>query len=399
MTAVLSGESLINDASGLVAFKFAVAAVVTGSFSLGLALGTFLLLAGGGTLVGLAVSWCMGQLRLQLTRHGMEAPEVQTCLSLLTPFAAYVAAEAAGLSGILAVVAAGIHSGLHDNRYLTTETRMLAWDVWRLVLSVLNGLVFLLLGLQLPKVLLAIAGYSAAELIGYSVLVTAIVVVVRLAWIFPGSRVGLWLNRLHTPEMQVAPWRDVFIAGWAGLRGAVTLAAALSIPLTAGAVPFPARDLLIFLASSVIVLTLVLNGLSLPLLIRWLGVTGDGIHERETRAARVAVAHAAIRELRSRLDFQDLPAERSLTMDLIMEYERRIEEVKAEGGDPASDLLAAIASERKLRLAALAAERVELAALRDRRRINEHVLFVLQRELDYREASLLAPLSSPLTSE
>jgi monovalent cation/hydrogen antiporter len=127
MTAVLSGESLINDASGLVAFQFAVAAVVTGTFSLNRALIHLLLVAGGGVLIGVAVSWSVGKVREHLTRSRMEAPEIQTCLSLLTPFAAYIAAESAAVSGILAVVAAGIHSGLHDLRHMTTETRMLAW--------------------------------------------------------------------------------------------------------------------------------------------------------------------------------------------------------------------------------------------------------------------------------
>jgi CPA1 family monovalent cation:H+ antiporter len=183
----------------------------------------------------------------------------------------------------------------------------------------------------------------------------------------------------------------VFIAGWAGLRGAVTLAAALSIPLTAGTASFPGRDLLIFLASSVIVLTLVVNGLTLPMLIRWLGVTGDDINEREARAARVAVAHAAIGELRSRLDHQASADERNFTMRLIAEYHRRIQEVKAEESEEAEDVVPRIAAERSIRLAAVAAERAELHALRDKRRINEQVLFVIQHELDYVEAALLAP--------
>ncbi len=391
MTTVLNGESLINDASGLVAFKFAVAAAITGAFSMSDAALSFLLVAGGGALIGLAVSWLIEQLRLQLTRHGMEAAEIQVWLSLLTPFGAYLAAESAHVSGVLAAVVAGIHSGLHDTRFMSIETRMLAWSVWRTVLFVLNGLVFLLLGLQLPGVFHGIGGYTWSHLAGAALVVWAIVVGVRLVWMFPGSRIGLWLNRLHQPNMAAAPWRDVFIAGWAGLRGAVTLAAALSIPLTAGAASFPGRDLLIFLASSVIVLTLVVNGLTLPMLIRWLGVTGDDINEREARAARIAAAHAAIAELRSRLDHQDSADDRGFTMRLIDEYHRRIREVKAETGEEAEQVLPRIAAERSIRLAAVAAERAELHALRNNRRINEQVLFVIQQELDYVEAALLAP--------
>jgi monovalent cation/hydrogen antiporter len=391
MTSVLNGESLINDASGLVAFKFAVLAVVTGAFSMGEALVSFILVAGGGALVGLAVSWLIEQSRLLLTRRGMEAPEIQVCLSLLTPFAAYLAAEYGHVSGILAAVVAGIHSGLHDTRFMTIETRMLAWSVWRALLYVLNGLVFLLLGLQLHGMFQGIGGYSWGQLVSYALVVWAIVVGVRLAWIFPGSRIGLWLNRLHTPNLAAAPWRDVFVAGWAGLRGAVTLAAALSIPLMAGAAPFPGRNLLIFLASSVIILTLLVNGLTLPLFIRWFGVEGDDVNEREERAARIAAAHAAIAELRSRLDHLESAQDRDFTMRLIEEYHRRIREVKAEDSEEEKALRSGIASERAIRLSAVAAERAELQALRDKRRINEQVLFVIQRELDYLEAGLLAP--------
>jgi CPA1 family monovalent cation:H+ antiporter len=389
MTTVLSGESLINDASGLVAFQFAVAAVVTGVFSLGHALVHLLLVAGGGVLIGVAVSWTIGKAREQLTRGGMEAPEIQTCMSLLTPFVAYVAAESATVSGILAVVAAGVHSGLHDLRSMTTETRMLAWDVWRLLLFILNGLVFLLLGLQLPQVWHAIRGYSWQQLLGYALLVSAIVIITRVAWVFPGSRLALLLARRHDPGLKPARWRDVFIAGWAGLRGAVTLAAALSLPLAAGGAPFPGRDLLIFLASSVIVITLVFNGLTLPLLIRWFGVKGDHAAEQEERAARIAAAQAAIRKLRKLMDHQEERTEREFTMQLIGDYERRIEEVKEEYGAEGLDASPRLAAERTIRLAAVEAQRAELQSLLKKGRINEQVLFVIQRELDHLEAVLL----------
>jgi len=388
MTAVLSGESLINDASGLVAFQFAVAAVVTGVFSLSHALVHLLVVSLGGVAIGLAVSWIIGKVRVQLTASGMEAPEIQTCLSLLTPFAAYIAAEFATVSGILAVVAAGIHSGLHDLRHMTTETRMLAWDVWRLVLFVLNGLVFLLLGLQLPQVLHANSGYTWPQLVGYALLVSGIVIATRLVWIFPGSRIALWLARRRDPELQPARWRDVFIAGWAGLRGAVTLAAALSIPLVAGGAPFPGRELLIFLASSVIVVTLVFNGLTLPLLIRWFGVKGDGAAEREERAARIAAAQAAIRKLRNLMDHQNDPGEREFTMQLIGDYERRIEEIKVEYGADGRHISPRLAAERLIRLAAVEAERAELQSMLVKGRINEQVLFAIQRDLDHLETVL-----------
>src|SRR5262249_27867135 len=198
---------------------------VTGIFSLSHALIHLVLVAGGGVVIGVAVSWAVGKVREHLTRSQMEAPAIQTCLSLLTPFAAYIAAESLGVSGILAVVGAGVHSGLHDLRTMTTDTRMLAWDVWTLVLFVLNGLVFLLLGLQLPQVLHAISGYSWQQLVGYALLVSAIVILTRLLWVFPSSRISLWLARRPVPVIKPARWRDVFVAGLGGTPRAVRAAA------------------------------------------------------------------------------------------------------------------------------------------------------------------------------
>jgi CPA1 family monovalent cation:H+ antiporter len=387
MVAVLNGESLINDASGLVAFKFAVAAVVTGVFSAADAAVEFLLISGGGTLVGLGVAFVIQWLRLQLQRRGMEDSAVQIALSLLTPFAAYLAAEEMGASGILSVVAAGIYAGIDDNKHLTLETRLKAWSVWEMVLFLFNGLVFVLLGLQVQDVIAGISGYSWSVIVVDALIVSGTVVLVRMIWIFPGSRVSLWLNRLHYPNLTPPRQRDVFVAGWAGIRGAVTLAAALSLPLMAGDAPFPERALLIFLATSVIIFTLAVNGLTLPLLIRYLRVTDDDAIEREERNARVAIATAAVDLLRDQLRYQDDVADREFTQSLIGEYQRRIEHA---GETFASDSGSTrrMAAERAMRLFALGAERARLHELRDAHTINEHVLFAIQRELDFREASL-----------
>jgi CPA1 family monovalent cation:H+ antiporter len=388
MTAVLTGESLINDASGLVAFKFAVAAVVTGTFSLGQATISFALLAGGGALVGLAVAFLIQWVRLQIQRRGMEEPSVQIALSLLTPFAAYLAADRLEVSGILAVVIAGIYAGIDDNRHLTLETRLKAWDVWEMLLFVLNGLVFLMLGLQLRRVVEGMADHSAAQVAWYALAVSITVVLVRFAWMIPGSRISLWLTRLHYPNAPAARWRDILVGAWAGIRGAVTLAAALSLPLVAGGTPFPERDLLIFLATSVIVFTLVVNGLTLPLLIRWFRVTDDGSAEREARAARIAMSHAAIRDLRTRMDHQQHTEDHEFTLNLIREYERQVQHVTEGGDESTRTATVRVAAERSIRLHGVAAERSELSALHRSAKINEYVLFTLQRELDLQEASL-----------
>ncbi len=387
MVAVLNGESLINDASGLVAFKFAVAAVVTGAFSVTDAAMEFVMMSGGGTIVGLVVAYVIQWLRLQLQRRGMEDPAVQIALSLLTPFAAYLAAEELHVSGILSVVVAGIYAGIDDNKHLTLETRLKAWSVWEMVLFLFNGLVFVLLGLQFQDVIKGISGYSWNTLAFNALVVCITVVGVRMIWIFPGSRISLWLNRLHYPNLTPPRRSDVFVAGWAGIRGAVTLAAALSLPLMSGDSPFPDRALLIFLATSVIVFTLAVNGLSLPILIKYLRVADDGSIEREERNARIAIANAAVDLLRNQLQHQDEIADREFTQALIGEYQRRVEHA---GETFMSDSGSAqrMAAERAMRLFALGAERSRLHDLRDAHKINEHVLFTIQRELDFREASL-----------
>ena len=270
-THILNGESLINDASGLVAFKFAVAAVATGAFSWLEAGTSLVLLAGGGTLAGLAVAALIGEVRVRLMRFCVDDPTIQTMLSLLTPYAAYLVAERLSVSGILAVVAAGFYAGMHDTKHLSVATRRHAWEVWEMLLYVFNGLAFLLLGLQLKGVLERMHGESWTSLAGYALALYAIVTVVRLLWVYPATYLPLLLSR-RIRERE--GWRDpraVFLVGWAGIRGSVTLAAALSIPFsTAPGVPFPGRSLILFLAGTTIVLTLAINGLTLPAFIRML---------------------------------------------------------------------------------------------------------------------------------
>jgi monovalent cation/hydrogen antiporter len=387
---IVDGESLINDASGLVAFKFSVAAVLTGTFSLPDAMLNFLLLSGGGIATGFAVAWSIGAMRVGLLKGNISEPMVQTTLSLLTPFAAYFAAEYLQVSGILSVVVAGLYAGLHDTRNLTTETRLQTHQVWSMLLFVFNGLVFVLLGLQLPSVLSGLDGHPWIELLGQALLVYAVVTVARIAWVYPSAYLPLLFSkRIRRREGLPRP-ANVFIVGWAGIRGAVTLAAALSLPFTgAGEHPFPARDLLIFLAGSVIVISLVVNGLTLPALIRWLNISGDGIAEREEHEARIAVAQAAIERIRAHTGPLSSPHEQAFALHLIASYERSVEHLLAEE-DARADVATELKVENNIRLIALAAAREELARLHRTRAINEEVLRTVEREIDYRESSILA---------
>lgn len=386
VTMIVNGESLINDASGLVAFKFATAAVVTGVFSWHEAALQFFALSGGGFLLGLAVAWTIGRLRAHLARFCIDDPTIQTVISVLTPYAAYLASEALGLGSILAVVAAGLYAGVDDSRHLDAPTRMHAWEVWRMLTYAFNGLVFILLGVQLHSVIAGIPQTSAFGLTLLALSVAAVVIVLRIMWVFPAAYLPIWLFRRIREREGTRDPREVFLVGWAGIRGSVTLAAALSIPLvTASGAPFPFRELIILLAASVIVITLVVNGLTLPWVIRWLQIRGDGTAEREERAARLATAQAAAAAIRQELPRLTKPAERDYAKALIDEYELRIQHDSA-NAERRHQVEAVRDTERRLRLAALRAERDELMQLRESDVINDEVLRIIQSDLDHVES-------------
>jgi CPA1 family monovalent cation:H+ antiporter len=392
ITLILNGESLINDASGLVAFKFAVAAIATGVFSLSSAAGQLVLVACGGLVAGVAVAWATGAIRVGLKRVCIDDPTIQTILSLLTPFAAYLVAETVHVSGILAVVSAGLYAGWHDARNLSVTTRQRAWEVWEMLLFVFNGLVFLLLGLSLQP---ALAELAAAEswwrLALYAVALWLIVTLIRIAWVYPGTYLPRLLFRSIREREPRPPERNVFVIGWAGLRGSVTMAAALSIPtVAASGAPFPGRDLIIFLSATTIVLTLLINGLTLPLLIRALKLHGDGHFEREQRAAEIAMAQAAAAALERELPKLKHPGQVSFARRLLAEYEARVARYTA-NAERRRDLDAHASAERRLLLVGIQAERDELAALRDGDVINDETARALETRIDHAELMAAEP--------
>ena len=388
---ILNGESLINDATGLVAFKFATAAVVTGVFSWREAALQFVLLSGGGFVLGVALAWAIGKVRAHLVRFCLDDPTVQTVISLLTPYAAYLAAEALGVGGILAVVGAGLYAGVDDTRHVDTATRRHAWEVWTMLTYAFNGLVFLLLGVQLHSVIAGIPHTSAFGLALLALGLGAMVIALRLVWVFPAAYLPLWLFPSIRKREGARDPRDVFLVGWAGVRGSVTLAAALSIPLvTATGIAFPFRELIILLAASVIVITLIVNGLTLSWVIRWLEIRGDRIAEREERAARLATAQAAASAIRQELPRLTERSERDYAQALIDEYERRMQDHSA-NAERRAQIDAMREAERRLRLAALRAERDELMQLRDSEVINDEVLRIIQSDLDHLESLVSSP--------
>ena len=382
VTHILNGESLINDASGLVAFRFAIVALATGMFSWWSAAGTLALVSVGGVAIGVGIAWIVGAIRTGLRNYCADDPSVQTVLSVLTPFAAYLAAETAHVSGILAVVAAGLYAGWNDFRTLDAATRQHAWEVWDMLLFAFNGIVFLLLGITVSHALSAFGAENWRIHVTYALVLWAALTVMRVIWVYPAAYLPHWLVPSIRDREGPRDPRDVFLVGWAGLRGSVTMAAALSIPVTlSGGEPFPGRDLLIFLAASTIVLTLVLNGLTLPLLVRAFGVQRDRGADRDRRVAEIAIAQAGIAAIQRELSKLSHPEEAARARDLLAAYARRADRHTA-NAERAVALAVAQATERRLILLGLEAERRELYALLDAGTINDETLREIEMRLD-----------------
>ena len=384
---ILEGESLVNDATALVAYRFAVVAVTTGSFSLAQAGGKFFIVGIGGVLIGVAVGW----LAEQFHRRVEDAP-VEITVSLLTPFVAFLGAERLGVSGVLAVVTAGLYLGWRLPEILSFQTRLRGGPVWEMVEFLLTGFVFILIGLQLPEVLDALSGDSipVRRLVWYALLISLAVILIRILWVFPAAYLPRLLSARLRQRDRYPSWRHVTILAWTGMRGVVSLAAAMALPMTTqDGKPFPGRDLILFLTFIVILATLVVQGLSLPFLMRWLGVKDDGSMEKEEREARLKANQAAL----DRLDElkQSDPAKDDALQRLRIEYEDHIRQV--EGADPVSagTPLRRFSSEyERLSHLALDQERRTIIQLRNQDVISDEVLRRIQRDIDLAEARLLS---------
>lgn len=382
---ILNGESLVNDASGLVAFKFAVVATLTGTFNLMDVGFSFLWLSAGGICIGLIVAFLIHKLRSKILTDPNSLHHIT--ISLLTPFAAYIPADALGVSGVLSAVAAGLYGGWADPLSMSPQTRMRAWYVWEMFLFWFNGLVFFLLGMQLRAVLGNLHGtMSWPQLFGYAALVGAVTIIARMVWVFPGAYLPRWLSRKIRETEPPLPWQNVFIVSWAGMRGAVTLAAALSIPmLMPDGSAFPGRELVIFLAFGVILITLLLNGLSLPWFIRKMCIRDDGRLDVEEKNARILAARSAL------LSIEDAAAQMEINdfyiRSILDEYRDRIHAL--EGNDLTHQSAGArMERYRHLRRAAIRAERETAVQLYRDSIINDDVLRRIQSDIDFEEARL-----------
>lgn len=395
---------MLNDASGLVTFKFALAAAITGVFSLTDASLSFVLVALGGLAVGVALSWLVGRLRAWMITRGWDDPATHVVFMLLLPFAAYVLAERLGVSGILSAVAAGMMQSWLDLLPRQTSTRLLNRSVWSLLEFAFNGLIFLLLGLQLPDIIKAVVSHESSlwPALAYRCLevlaIFAALIVLRFIWVQSIWRaIGVVRRWRGKPELVLVPTaRSCWLLTLGGVRGAVTLAGVMSVPLLISAgEAFPQRDLLIFIAAGVILLSLISACIALPLLLRGITQSPDERLQQEVREAWRLTAEAAIHALEAEEVVDANAAQDADQATLAVELKARLmaeyRDELASYNDSAEarelahqmDLL-----ERRLRLRALRAQRLELYSLHRQHLVGDEVVRQVLGDLDMSEANL-----------
>ena len=384
IAAIVEGESLVNDGTALVAYRFAVGAAVSGAFTLWEAGLSFVLNVAGGLVVGIAVGWLVRQVRRRL-----DFPPAEVTISLLTGYFAYIPAELLGVSAVIAAVTAGVYLGWHTPELTTAEVRLLGQSTWEIVTFTLNALLFTLIGLQLPAILDELDPYSTGDLLWWAAAVTLTVILARWLWVYPAA----WLPRRlshRLRERDPMPSRaQLALISWTGMRGGVSLAAALAVPLTIDTgQPFPGRSLILFLTFAVILGTLVVQGLTLPAVIRFLGLEDDGEDDaREEAQARIHAAAAAVARL------EELAGEdwvRDDTAERIRgsyRFRRDRFAARLDGGDDGS-IEARSLDFQRLRRELLEAERAAVHELLRRGEISDDVARRVQRDLDLEDARL-----------
>jgi CPA1 family monovalent cation:H+ antiporter len=375
---VLEGESLVNDASGLVIYKFAIAAVLTGAFSLADASVQFVGVALGGIAIGIVLAYVSIAIHRRLGD-----PMLEMLVSLVVPYFTYVVAESVHASGVLAVVAAGLVRGRYSPEIVSAEMRILARSAWNTLVFMLNSVIFMLIGLQMSDRLEKLAHYSVAQLVGGGLFVSAVAIVVRFAWVYPVAYLPRWLSgSLREGEGNFRK-RELGIISWCGMRGIVSLAAALALPVTLpNGAPFPQRDLIIFMSFFVIAVTLVGQGLTLPALIRRLKVGSNWSLKDEQLQVRSVMSAAALAAIDDMMAAEGAPAE--WADRLRAEITNRIASAAPDGSalTPRNELV------KRLRHAAIQAERRELIRLWRENEISDEVMHHLEEILDYQEARL-----------
>jgi Na+/H+ antiporter len=385
VSTLVEGESMINDAVALVSYKVALAAVVSGTLTASTAVDDLILGVAGGVAIGLALAWVMVRALRQLN----DAP-LAILLTVLTAYASFAIADGVGASGVLAAVSSGLFAGWRSHEIFDADLRLNAQSFWRVLVFALNAILFVLVGLQFPDILRRVGEqFSPGEIIGYGLLVSAVVVVVRVVWQFLPTSIGRLLPALGDTGGG-DDWRERLLIGWTGMRGAVSLAAALALPFTldSGAA-FDSRDLIIYLTVAVIFVTLVGQGLTLPALVRRLGLSATGSWAPDEAVARLAAAQAALDRL-DELESGDTPVPENAVDRLREVYQARFARcVSALQGDaPETPIQDPLTGYRQLRSDLISTERDALLEMRNDGRVKQELFRRIQRDLDLDEARL-----------
>ena len=382
---LVEGESMLNDATALIAYRVALAAVVSGTFSVADAAGDLILAVVGGVAIGLALAW----LTIQALRR-LDDTALAILLSVLTSYAAFAVAENLEASGVLAAVSGGLYLGWRQHEIFDADLRLNIVAFWQVLIFALNTILFILVGMQFPAVLRSVGDeLSVGQMIGYGLLVSAVVVSIRIGWQFIPNTLGRVV-----PAVKAAAtgddWRENLLIGWSGMRGAVSLAAALALPLEldSGA-SFASRDLIIYLTVAVILVTLVAQGLTLPWLVRRLGLSKSQPWAPDEAVARLATAQAALDRI-DELESSGEPVPDAAIERLRELYRARfarcVQSLSGEAGElPIEDPLTGY---RRLREDLIGIERRSLLDMRNDRRISQDLLRRMERDLDLDEARL-----------
>jgi Na+/H+ antiporter len=381
---ILEGESLVNDASSLIVFRFAIAAILTGKFVVWRAGIDFALVVVMGIAIGLTVAY----IAFAIQRWLPTTSSIDTAISLICPYLMYILAEHFHFSGVLAVVSGGLFLSYRSPDILSYESRLQAQSVWNVLVFLLNGVVFILIGLQLPVIIKGLGEYSLAAAIRYGVLISLLTIVIRILWVFPGAYCPRMLSKRIRKQEPRPPTRSIFVIGWAGMRGVVSLASALAIPiaLPSGAA-FPHRNMILFITFCVILFTLVLQGLTLPLVIRWLKVETQENKEEERLEIRLRMANAIVDYINTHYNSE------AASIEAFTRLKNRYERMAAiagtrlkHAGDEDGKGDGFLPAYRRLLIELVDVQRHELARMRQDAEYSEEVLRGKETELDLEEA-------------
>ncbi len=379
---VLEGESLVNDASGLIAYRYAVAAVLSGTFSLWEAGIQFIVVAAGGIVLGLL----LGFIFKWIHKITPDNPTTDTTLTFLAPFITYLIAESIHVSGVLAVVVAGLYLSWNSSTIFSQQTRLQANGSWNTAIFILDGIIFILIGFQLPLILERIQEHSFVTLLTYGIIISIVVIIARIIWVYPGTYAPRWLSKRIRKNEPRPSIQSVTVVAWSGMRGVVSLAAALALPLTISeTLPFPNRDLIIFITFCVIFATLVLQGLTLRPLIKWLGLRADEQELVLEQQARLKLASSIIEHIEENYS---LALSDEVLNQIKTKYEIRIQRLRKELEKRKLED-EQILEFHRIQQELLDKERNFILELRNNGKVSDEVMRRIEYELDLEETRLI----------